>query len=143
MADPINVSSLIPAPEDIEGLTQASRDYIEGWYSADAERMQRALHPDLVKRTLMYDEQKDAWQLRLPTTADAMVEHTRSGGGSWVPEHERTYEIVILEVFRHIASVKVISRDMMDYLHLVKLKDRWSIVNVLWELRHGEIGLDE
>ncbi len=31
---------------------------------------------------------------------------------------------------------------MMDYLHLVKLNDLWFIVNVLWELREGEIGLD-
>jgi hypothetical protein len=143
MADPMQVSNKIPHPEDIEGITQASRAYIEGWYSADAERMQHALHPDLVKRTLTYDEQKDTWQLRPPTTAEGMVEHTRNGGGSWVPEPERTFEIVILDVFRHIASVKVTSRDMMDYLHLVKLNDRWSIVNVLWELREGEIDLDK
>ena len=143
MADPMQVSNKIPLPEDIEGITQASRDYIEGWYSADAERMQRALHPELVKRTLMHDEQQDTWLLRQPTTAEGMVEHTRDGGGSWVPEPERTFEIVILDVFRHIASVKVISRDMMDYLHLVKLNDRWSIVNVLWELREGKIGLDK
>ena len=143
MADPMQVSNKIPHLEDVEGITQASRDYIEGWYSADAERMQRALHPDLVKRTLMHDEQRDTWLLRRPTTAEGMVEHTRDGGGSWVSEPERTFEIVILDVFRHIASVKVTSRDMMDYLHLVKLNDRWSIVNVLWELREGEIGLDK
>ena len=143
MADPMDVSSSIPAPEDIEGITQASRDYIEGWYSANAERMQRSLHPDLVKRTLTHDVQKDTWLIRQPTTAEEMVEHTRTGGGSWVPEPERTFEIVILDVFRHIASVKVLSRDMMDYLHLVKLNDRWSIVNVLWELREGEIGVED
>ncbi len=26
-------------------------DYIEGWYAGDAERMERSLHDDLVKRT--------------------------------------------------------------------------------------------
>jgi hypothetical protein len=31
---------------------------------------------------------------------------------------------------------------MMDFLHLVQLNDRWFSVNVLWELRAGEIGPD-
>ena len=48
---------------------------------------------------------------------------------------ERNYEILIQDVFRHIACVNVISRDMMDYLHLARLNDQWLIVNVLWELR--------
>ena len=44
-----------------------------------------------------------------------MVEFTRKGGGS---------------------------DNMMDYLHLVKWNHEWFIVNVLWELLEGEIGLD-
>ena len=63
------------------------------------------------------------------------MEYTRAGGGSDIPEVERIFEILILDVFRHIACVKVISRDMMDYLHLARLNDQWLIVNVLWELR--------
>jgi hypothetical protein len=47
-------------------ITQASRDHMEGWYSADAERMQRCLHPELVKRTLLSDPEKETWQLRHP-----------------------------------------------------------------------------
>jgi hypothetical protein len=31
---------------------------------------------------------------------------------------------------------------MIDYLHLVTLNARWFILNVLWELGAGEIGLD-
>ena len=139
MADPINPRDSIPSPQDIDGITQASRDYIEGWYSADAERMRRCLHPELVKRTLMHDTQQGTWLMRPPSTAEMMVEFTRQGGSSNVPEVERTYEITIQDVFRHIACVQVVSRDMMDYLHLVKLNDQWFILNVLWEVREGEI----
>jgi hypothetical protein len=129
-------------PEDKRAITEASRDYIEGWYTADPERMRRCLHPELVKRTVMHDPQKGGWLLRRPSTAELMVEYTRQGGGSDVPVAERTYEIVIQDVFRHTACAKVVSRDMVDYLHLAKLNDRWFIVNVLWELREGEIGPD-
>lgn len=139
MAEPITPRDSIPLSEDLEGITQASRDYIEGWYSADAERMRRCLHPELVKRTLMYDAEGGTWLLRRPITAEMMVRFTQQGGGSNVPETERTVEITIQDVFRHIACVRVLSRDMLDYLHLVKLNDQWLITNALWELREGEV----
>ena len=129
-----------PSSHDIDLITQTSRDYIEGWFTADAERMQRCLHPELVKRTLIHDPEKETWRLYRPSSAEMMVDFTRKGGGSDIPEAERTYEIIIQDVFRHIACAKVISRYMMDYLHLVKLNERWFIINVLWELREGKIG---
>src|SRR5688572_31146080 len=35
---------------DSAGIRQAALDYIEGWYEGNAERMERALHPELAKR---------------------------------------------------------------------------------------------
>jgi Putative lumazine-binding len=137
-----NISSLIATPEDIEGITQTARDYAEGWFTADAERMRRCLHPDLVKRTIMRDPQQGTWELRRPSDAQMMVAFTQEGGGSDAPESEKTFEITILDVFRHIATVKVLSYPFMDYLHLTKLNDRWLIVNILWELRQGEMSPD-
>jgi Putative lumazine-binding len=71
-----------------------------------------------------------------------MAEYTRDGGGSDAPEAERTFELIVQDVFRHIACFKLVSRAFMDYLHLAKLNDRWLIVNVMWELREGEVRLD-
>ncbi len=143
MDDPPNFPDWMPTPEDVEGILQASRDYIEGWYTADSKRMQRCLHPDLVKRTLERDSQQDTWQLTRRRDARMMVEFTLQGGGSDIPESERTHQIRILDVFRHIACVKVLSHEMMDYLHLAKINERWLIVNVIWELREGELSPDE
>ena len=138
-----NSSASTPTPEDIEGITQASRDYAEGWFTADAERMRRCLHPELVKRTIMRDPQRGTWELRRPADAQMMITFTQEGGGSDAPESERTYEIKILDVFRHIATVKVLSYPYMDYLHIAKINDQWLIVNVLWELRQGELSPDD
>jgi hypothetical protein len=38
------------AAETTAAIRQAAVDYIEGWYTGDADRMERALHPDLAKR---------------------------------------------------------------------------------------------
>ena len=48
----------------------------------------------------------------------------RSRGGAQI-------QIKIEDVFRHIASVKVLSNAFMDYLHIAKIGDQWLIVNVL------------
>jgi Putative lumazine-binding len=131
-----------PTPQDLNLITQTSQDYIEGWYTANVERMQRCLHPELVKRTIAYDPRSETWLLRPPITAQMMAQFTREGGGSDAPEAERSYELTIQDVFRHIACVKLVSREFMDFIHLAKLGDRWLIVNVLWELREGEHHLE-
>ena len=135
---PVIPSLFTPDSEDIQAITETSRDYIEGWFTADEERVQRCMHPQLVKRTIWHDLQKGAWQPSNPLDAEMMVGYTREGGGSALPESEKAYEIVILDVFRDIATVKVLSSPYMDYLHLVKINDRWIIVNVLYEVRVGE-----
>ncbi|MBK9092804.1 MAG: nuclear transport factor 2 family protein [Anaerolineae bacterium] len=125
-------------PEDIQAITEASRDYAEGWFTANAEQMRRSLHPQLVKRTIWHDLQTGTWQPSNSHDAESMVGITRDGGGSALPESEKAFEIVVLDVFRDIATVKVYSYPYMDYLHLVKINDRWSILNCLYEVRVGE-----
>lgn len=43
--------------DDTMAIQQTALDYAEGWYTADAERMQRALHAGLAKRTLRRNAQ--------------------------------------------------------------------------------------
>ena len=123
----------VAAPEDLEGIRHACLDYAEGWYNADPERMRRCLHPQLVKRTLMRDSQTGTWLLRRPADAEMMVGFTEQGGGSALPEAQRINEVLIYDVFRHVASAKVLSTEYVDYVQLAKFDDQWLIVNVLWE----------
>jgi hypothetical protein len=125
-------------PEDIEAITAVARDYIEGWLDGDEERMRHCLHPDLVKRRPRQDPGRGEWHLGPVADAEMMVGWTRDGGGRTTVAEERAFEITIEDVFRHIASVKVLSHPYMDYLHIAKIGDQWFIVNVLWEPREGE-----
>jgi hypothetical protein len=139
MKDNPDIPSAPPATaEDIQAITEVSRDYTEDWFAADEERMRRSLHPQLVKRTIWHDLQKGTWQPSNTLSAKAMVGYTRDGGGSAVPESEKAFEIVVLDVFRDVATVKVYSYPYMDYLHLIKINDRWLILNCLYEMRVGE-----
>jgi hypothetical protein len=115
-------------------IKQTALDYIEGWYEGNAERMERALHPELAKR--MVDTNPGNGKSRLNQMgAMTLVQYTRQGGGSRTPKEKQQKEVVILDVFENAASVKVTASDWIDYLHLAKFNGRWVIVNVLWELK--------
>jgi hypothetical protein len=43
------------AAADSAAIRRVALDYIEGWYTGDAARMERALHPDLAKRIVESD----------------------------------------------------------------------------------------
>jgi hypothetical protein len=125
--------------DDLEAITAVARDYIEGWLDGDESRMRRCLHPDLVKRTIYHDLDSRDWQLGRTADAEMMAGWTRDGEGRTTDADERAFEITIQDAFRHIASVRVLSHPYMDYLHVAKIADRWLIVNVLWELREGDM----
>jgi hypothetical protein len=127
-----------PAPEDLEAVTAVARDYVAGWFDGDDVRMRRCLHPELVKRTIYRDPATGDWRLGRPADAEMMVGWTRAGEGLTTVAAERQFEITIDAVFRHVASVRVLSSPYMDLLQIAKIGDRWFIVNVLWEVRQGE-----
>src|SRR5690348_13036592 len=96
---------------DDELITRAVRDYFEGWYDADVERMDRALHPELVKRSR-------SEPLGI-TTKQRMLELTAQGAGREDGE-DRTLDIAIDAVCDDIASVTVRSAVYDEYVHLVR-----------------------
>jgi hypothetical protein len=119
---------------DSAAIRQAALDYIEGWYTADGDRMARALHPELAKRIQNVDPQGRYWIRDM--TASELVRGTRAGGGTQTPAAQRRSEVRILDVFQNAASVRLDATGWIDYLHLVRQADgRWLIVNVLWETR--------
>ena len=111
-------------------IERVAVDYIEGWYEGNAERMDRALHPELVKRAMIEDaEGKEFFQ---NLTKPDMVKATEGGGGSKIPAGERGIAVTVLDVYRTIATVRVESGSFIEYLHLGKTEGDWKIVNVIW-----------
>lgn len=113
-------------------IEKAVRDYIDGWYEGSAERMKRALHPELVKRRVV--ALPNGREVLDSVGADPMVEYTAMGGGKDSRKEGQHNEVVILDVSPQTASVKTVSHQFIDYIHLAKVNGEWRIVNVLWEL---------
>jgi hypothetical protein len=123
-----------PSAEEQAAITATALDYIDGWYTADVERMTRALHPDLAKRIVRTDPATGKSVLD-HMGAETLIGYTRMGGGSRTPEAERHQDVTILDVFGNAACVKVVARDWIDYLHLGRVDGTWKIINVLWEMK--------
>ena len=125
-------------PAEVAAAIEATvRDYYEGWFEADADRMRRALHPDLVKRSLADD--KGAIN---NATAGDMVDATGEGHGTRHAPERRGFSTSINHVHgpnpgegAHpgaIADVHVTGDVYVDYLQMVLTDYGWRILNALW-----------
>ena len=120
---------------DRELVAQAALDYFEGWFDGDAARMERALHPELVKRPGRVDHSV-AGELGT-LTAQEMIERTAAGVGTTRDVPDRRIEVEMVDVFGDIACATVRSAVYHEYLHLVRTRDGWKIVNTLWQWMRG------
>ena len=129
----VRAQSTHNAEADRAAIKQAALDYIEGWYTGDAERMERALHPELAKRIVRTNPQGQSNLGQM--SALSLILGTRRGGGKQTPADKQMKDVTILDVFENAASAKVVASEWIDYLHLARWNGRWVIVNVLWELK--------
>ena len=119
-------------PRSTAGIQATALCYIEGWYTGDAERVARAVHPMLAKRIA---EPGAGGRTRVEhMTANELVAGARRGGGRRTPGARRS-EVRVLDVFGDAASVRVDADSWIDYLQMARVDGRWQIVNVLWALR--------
>ena len=118
-------------PADSAAIRTAALDYVEGWYTADAARMERAVHPELAKRIVQSDQNGRS---RLgQQSAMTLVAGTRTAEP--VPAGQQVKDIRILDIFGNSASVRADMAGWIDYMHMAKWNGQWKVVNVLWELR--------
>ena len=122
------------AAADSAAIRATALDYVEGWYTADAARMERALHPELAKRIVQTNPQNGRSGLG-QQGAMTLVQATKSGGGKNTPPEQMQKDVKILDIFENSASVRATMSGWIDYMHMAKWNGRWVIVNVLWEMK--------
>jgi hypothetical protein len=118
--------------QDRAAIERAVLDYLEGWYTGDAARMERALHPELAKRMVGSDPRSGRSFLQ-PIGASAMITFTAAGAGKLKGGESAGIEVAILDVYHDMAMVRAKSVHFIDYVQLGRLDGQWRIVNVLWE----------
>jgi hypothetical protein len=118
---------------DSAAIKATALDYIEGWYQGNAERMERAVHPDLAKRIITQDQRGRS--VLGHQSAMTLVQGTRRGGGKETPPAQVRTDVRILDIFGNTASVRVDAGTWIDSMHIARWNGRWVIINVLWENR--------
>ena len=120
--------------DESSAIRSAAMDYVEGWYEGNVERMKRSLHPDLVKRAV-FEHPKTKRPILNHLSKTTLLEYTNAGGGKNTPKEKLFYEVTILDIYKGIATVKGLSANYVDYIHLAKWNGKWMIVNILWDKR--------
>jgi hypothetical protein len=116
---------------DKSAVRQAALDYIEGWYEGNAPKVEKSIQPELAKRSIFINPKTYRSDLE-QMSAMSLVKTTVPPGKHLKKNHKN--EVVILDIFENIASVKVETPDGVDYVHIAKFNGKWMIVNILREL---------
>jgi hypothetical protein len=121
--------------KDTSMIKETIMDYIEGFYTADAKRMEKALHPDLAKRAMLPG--RDGKEQFDQISAEKLIEYTSKKSDESVKNGKLKVDIQIYDIFGDIATAKAETEyfPFIDYVHLLKIKGKWKIVNVLWALK--------
>jgi len=120
------------SPEDLAAIKVTALDYAQSWYTGDADRMEKALSPDLAKRIV---RTRDGHSRIDQMGAMALVQGVRAGYGTKTPKDQQLADVTVLDVFGNVASVKCVMSGWVDYMHIGKVDGRWVIINVLWEMK--------
>lgn len=136
-APPSAPSTSEPGAGNIDARTRAAIeavafDYVDGQLEGDAERVARALHPDLAKRSVAGSgpTSREVFPLRR-MTADELISLTLKGVIK-TPREQWDRSVRVLDVTGNAAVVRVETPWFVDYFHMGRFGDRWLIVNALW-----------
>jgi peroxiredoxin len=115
---------------DSTAIRQTALDYIDGYYSGDVSRIEKAVHPDLNKATPRDLPQTGRTTLAY-TTYSGLVEFTRAKFGA-LDDTARHIQVNILSIDNGVSNVKITSASFIDYIQEVKLDGQWKIINVIF-----------
>lgn len=114
-----------------DAVRLAALDYVEGIYNVEPARIERSVHPTLVKRGFYKDTAAGPY-LESPMTYEQLVRLA----GNWNKEKKRDTsikDVAALDVLDQTAVAKVTAAWGIDYMQLAKFDGRWKIVQILWQ----------
>jgi len=120
--------------EDTIAIKTTALNYIEGYFHQDAKRMEEALHPELVKRSIQKTKDGTEFILNLGATYMIMRAENNTNRHAANPEGPIESKVEIYDIVGNAANVKVSTNQygFIDYLHIGKYKGEWKIINVFW-----------
>ncbi len=116
----------------IQAIEAVAFDYVDGQLEGDADRVARALHPDLAKRAVRSAPDQDEVLGLRRMTKDELVDLTRQGVLK-TPKEKWDRSVRVLDVSGNVAVARVETPWFVDYFHMGRFGGRWVIVNAMWQ----------
>jgi hypothetical protein len=134
----ITTAAFAQAQNDELQIRETVLDYLEGLETNNPERVEKAMHRDLAKRTIEKDKEGDDFPSNM--TAASLVGYTKDFDFTQFykadvdPKELLKVETIIYDISNGIATVKATTNkfEFLDYIQLAKINGEWKIVNVLW-----------
>lgn len=109
---------------DSTAIIFTALNYMEGAYTADADRMQKAIWPELNKITPRIIPQTGRMILA-SNCYSQLIDGVRQAKGM-VNNSDKKIEVTIQTINEGMASVKITSSMFNDYLHMARIGEEWK-----------------
>lgn len=124
--------------KDSTQIREVSLGYLTALQQLKPALMARVMSDDLHKVHITHDPTLNKAYLRA-TSKKQMIAYATDWNktGTKFP-FKPSNLVVLLDVYDNIATVKLISDNWVEYLHLAKIDGHWKIANLLWQYKDIE-----
>lgn len=118
----------------IKDVKQAAFNYIDTFYKADTTLAYKSVHKDVRKVGWWYSDKKKSYSKNLEMPFNALIKLAKTWNVKGDRANEKSIrEVNVLEVSDKIAVAKVTAVWGIDYLNMVKTKEGWKSINIIWQ----------
>ena len=110
--------------DDMSAVRSIVTNYIEGYFTGDAQRMEQTLHPHYLKHVIHGENPMREM------TGPQMMKDVRKGPPD-LPAASKTEQVTVLDVASDIASAKLVTPGWTDYMTLSRVNGEWKILSVV------------
>jgi hypothetical protein len=119
--------------KDTLEIKRISLGYLIALQNLKPELMKEVMNDSLNKVSISYSR-----KLKKEVVTYIPKERMIRNAENWNKSNTRfppnpSNQMIILDIYNRIATVKLYSDNWVEYLHLIKLDGTWSIVNLLWQ----------
>ena len=114
-----------------QAIEKAIMNYVNAFYEADTTKAYGSVARDLAKRG--YYTTKEGNSVEAKMSFEQLVRLAQRWKASQNITAETPRKITVFEALDKIATAKVEAKWGIDYFHLAKINNNWTIINVLWQ----------
>ncbi|MFT5915253.1 MAG: hypothetical protein ACI81T_001753 [Bacteroidia bacterium] len=113
-------------------IKEIALGYLVALQELKPDLMKQVMHEQLAKRTVGFDR-KTKKEIVKETTYQQMLDFAVdwNKSGTKFPFNPNN-QAFILDIYNRMASVKLVSDNWVEYLHLIKTNGEWKIINLIW-----------